>query len=218
MIEDLSQLVRSFAGRRVLLVGDLILDRYTFGDAERISPEAPVPVVDVASESMRLGGAANVANNVESLGGKAMLVGVIGDDHAGTALSDLLRSQGLATDGIVVEKGRRTTEKTRVIAHDQHVVRIDFESRKNCSPEAEQQIIDVIRNSIDGIDAIIFEDYNKGVVTRGVIRQVIEIGNTAENVITVDPKFENFAFCKFLFSEATPSIKSSPLSESKQTG
>jgi len=188
----LTQVTREFSGKRVAIVGDLMVDRYYWGSVTRVSPEAPVPVVDVTSESVRLGGAANVANNVQSLGGDALIVGLAGDDHVGDILSHLIKQQGLDSAGIVVDAGRRTTVKTRVIANDQHVVRIDYETKAPCKELAERRIIEVIRERIENLDAVILEDYNKGVMTRNVIAQVIGIAREHGKSVLVDPKFENF--------------------------
>jgi rfaE bifunctional protein kinase chain/domain len=190
--DRIDHLTRAFRGKRIAIVGDLMVDRYYWGKVTRVSPEAPVPVVDVTSESARLGGAANVANNIQSLGGDPLLVGVVGDDHVGGILSDLMKEQRLDAGGIVVEAGRRTTVKTRVIAHDQHVVRIDYETRVPCPEFTERRIIDVIRGRIEELDAIILEDYNKGVMTRNVITSVIEVARAHRRAVLVDPKFENF--------------------------
>ncbi len=190
--DRIAEITRGFKGKRVAIVGDLMVDRYYWGAVTRVSPEAPVPVVDVSSESVRLGGAANVANNIQSLGGEPLLVGLVGDDHIGVTLSDLLRNQGLDAGGIVVDPGRRTTVKTRVIANDQHVVRIDYETKASCAELTERKIIDVIRANIDDIDAVILEDYNKGVMTKNVIAAIIRTAREHGKPVSVDPKFENF--------------------------
>jgi rfaE bifunctional protein kinase chain/domain len=169
-----------------------MVDRYFWGTVSRVSPEAPVPVVDVTSESVRLGGAANVARNIQGLGGIPLLVGLVGNDHTGRTLTGLMREQGLPTDGILLDDARRTTEKTRVIAHDQHVVRIDYESKENCSARSEQALIDFVRSQLVVLDALILEDYNKGVITKNVIREIIGLARSEGKPITVDPKFDNF--------------------------
>jgi D-glycero-beta-D-manno-heptose-7-phosphate kinase len=127
----LQTIFTEFAGRKIAVVGDLMLDRYFWGSVARISPEAPVPVVEVESESIRLGGAANVANNVASLGGIPVMVGVIGNDDAGQTLKRLIEELGFPLTGIVTDESRPTTVKTRVIAHGQHVVRIDHEDKRD---------------------------------------------------------------------------------------
>jgi len=169
-----------------------MIDRYYWGSVHRVSPEAPVPVVEVETESVRFGGAANVANNVQSLGGMPLLVGLVGDDHPGEMFFDLLKQQNLDPRGIVVDADRPTTIKTRVIAAGQHVVRIDNESKAECSPAIRARIVDAVRSDIGAIDAILIEDYNKGVVTRDVIAELLAIARAHDKIITVDPKFNNF--------------------------
>lgn len=188
----LDELLEGFRRKTVAVVGDVMLDRYFWGSVNRISPEAPVPVVDVESESARFGGAANVANNIRSLGGKALLVGVIGNDSSGDLLTTMLREQGFTTDGIVRDNTRPTTVKTRIIAHHQHVVRIDRELRQDISPSVTKKILDFVTANIAHIDAIILEDYNKGVITTTLIHRLIALAQKHKKIITADPKFNNF--------------------------
>ncbi|HTP80255.1 MAG TPA: D-glycero-beta-D-manno-heptose-7-phosphate kinase [Bacteroidota bacterium] len=190
--QKLDKLFRAFKGKRIAVVGDLMLDRYYWGSVNRISPEAPVPVVEVSEESTRLGGAANVANNIASLGGIPILVGVVGDDEDGEALKGIVKKAGFPTTGIVTDKSRPTTLKTRVIAHSQHVVRIDHEVRSEVGPDVQKKISTILRNEGKSLDAIILQDYNKGVLTKHVIRQTIQFARTHGKIVTVDPKFNNF--------------------------
>jgi D-glycero-beta-D-manno-heptose-7-phosphate kinase len=190
--EHLNTILDSFAGKRIAVVGDLMVDRYYWGSVRRVSPEAPVPVVEVESESVRLGGAANVANNIQTLGGTPVVVGIIGDDHVGVVLKDLVAAAGFDGTGLVVDPDRPTTVKTRVIAQGQHVVRIDNESKAPCTPALQAKIVDVIRREIPTLDGIILEDYNKGVITKEVIEQIIALARKHNTIITVDPKFDNF--------------------------
>jgi len=169
-----------------------MLDRYYWGAVTRISPEAPVPIVEIDSESTRLGGAANVANNIASLGGNPVLIGVVGSDQAGADLRSLVKKLQFDGTGIFQDSSRPTTIKTRVIAHHQHVVRIDQETRSGIASETQRCIIDFLSQRIDSIDAIIFQDYNKGVVVSELIHEVIRIARSKQKIITVDPKFENF--------------------------
>jgi rfaE bifunctional protein kinase chain/domain len=127
--DRLTQIQKGFVGKRIAVVGDLMLDRYFWGKVSRISPEAPVPVVEIDEESTRLGGAANVANNIASLGGVPIMIGVVGKDSGAESLRTLVTEKGFPTNGIVVDSSRPTTIKTRVIAHAQHVVRIDQEEK-----------------------------------------------------------------------------------------
>ena len=169
-----------------------MLDRYIWGNVNRISPEAPVPVIDMETEQARLGGAANVAKNIQSLGGEPFLVGVIGADNSGKQLFEIARESKFPLDGIIVDETRPTTVKTRVIAHGQHVVRIDRESKADISYTIQNRIIDVLSHSIHSIDGIILEDYNKGVIVQSLIKQLIDLAHKHNKIISVDPKFNNF--------------------------
>lgn len=190
--QRIKELLRNFAGKRIAVVGDLMVDSYYWGIVNRVSPEAPVPVVDVVSESIRLGGAANVANNIQTLGGEPLLVGLIGDDHPGNMFLNILKEQGLDDEGIVKDTSRPTTIKTRVIAHGQHVVRIDNESKADCPEQLQHRIIDAVKYKIHDIDGIILEDYNKGVITQQIIHEIIAVARKYNKIITADPKFNNF--------------------------
>jgi rfaE bifunctional protein kinase chain/domain len=188
----LKQLLEDFRGKRIAVVGDLMLDRYFWGSVARISPEAPVPVVEVESESMRLGGAANVANNVKSLGADPILIGVIGNDNSGTILRELIAENAFTPVGLVVAEDRPTTVKTRVIAHGQHVVRFDRETKSEISSTLQHKILDIVRENIRSLDAIIIEDYNKGVVAKSLIQELVDMAEKEKKIITADPKFDNF--------------------------
>jgi D-beta-D-heptose 7-phosphate kinase/D-beta-D-heptose 1-phosphate adenosyltransferase len=188
----LAEILNNFSGKRVAVVGDIMVDRYFWGIVNRVSPEAPVPVVDVVSESVRLGGAANVANNLLNLGGEPHLVGLVGNDHAGALCLDLLKEQGLDPSNVVTDASRPTTTKTRVIAHAQHVVRIDHESKNSCPEYLQHQIIDAVRYNIQKLDAVILEDYDKGTMTEDVIREVIAVARKYGKIVAVDPKFHHF--------------------------
>lgn len=179
-------------GKRIAVVGDLMLDRYIWGSVTRISPEAPVPVVDMEHQQARLGGAANVAKNIKSLGGEPLLLGIIGNDNSGRQLIEILRESNFISDGIITDNTRPTTVKTRVIAHNQHVVRIDRERKTDISHTIEGKLLNVLQQNINTIDGIIIEDYNKGVVIKSLIQQLITLSNKSNKIITVDPKFNNF--------------------------
>jgi D-glycero-beta-D-manno-heptose-7-phosphate kinase len=185
-------LVGDFRGKRVAVLGDVMLDRYCWGLVKRVSPEAPVPVVEVQSEQTRFGGAANVANNVLALGGVPYLIGLVGDDHPGTQFLEMMEEAGLDNSGIVRDPSRPTTIKTRVIAQNQHVVRIDNESKTPCTSQIRARLMDAVRKEIKNLDAVIIEDYNKGVLSREVIGEVSALARTHQRIVTVDPKFDNF--------------------------
>jgi rfaE bifunctional protein kinase chain/domain len=190
--DRLRQMIGGFRGKTIAVVGDVMIDRYYWGSVHRVSPEAPVPIVEVEEESVRFGGAANVAKNIETLGGTPYVVGLVGKDHPGDLFLKMLADDGLDDRGIVIDASRPTTIKTRVIAAGQHVVRVDNESKKDCAAEVQAQIIGAIRTSIRKIDGIIIEDYNKGVVTKEVIAGVIAAARQKGVPVTVDPKYNNF--------------------------
>jgi rfaE bifunctional protein kinase chain/domain len=190
--DRLEVIQKCFAGKRIAVIGDLMLDRYFWGTVSRISPEAPVPVVEVDEESTRLGGAANVANNIASLGGVPVMIGVVGRDISADILQSLVAGNGFPTDGIVVDDSRPTTIKTRVIAHGQHVVRIDQEEKTDLNAETQAKVFTCLENQISSIDGIILEDYNKGVLSKGLIKSIIRLASDHKKTITVDPKYNNF--------------------------
>lgn len=202
----IQQLLTSLKTKRIAVIGDVMIDHYVWGVVSRISPEAPVPVVEVENESVRLGGAANVAHNITSLGAHALLIGVVGDDANGAELRRILNSANTTSDGIILDPTRPTTKKTRVIAHNQHVVRIDSEVKKDIDQSVQKKIMTVLENNIHSIDGIIIEDYNKGVVVKELIHAIIDLTRRHNKIITIDPKFNNF----FEYKHATvfkPNVK-----------
>ena len=205
--EDRLNSIRSnFNNKRVLILGDLMLDEYLIGSVKRISPEAPVPVVDIEEQQVRFGGAANVALNIHTLGCTPVLVGVLGSDSDGDRFRDLMREHGLSDCGLVSVENRPTTLKTRVIGDMQHITRIDRESKSYLSGADEQALIRVVKEQIPESDGIILQDYNKGVLTEHVIESVIEEANRLGKLVTVDPKFVNFLKFKDI-SLFKPNIK-----------
>ncbi|MDZ7295663.1 MAG: D-glycero-beta-D-manno-heptose-7-phosphate kinase [candidate division KSB1 bacterium] len=186
------QLFDSFAGLRIVVLGDVMLDRYIWGSVERISPEAPVPVVVVEEESARLGGAANVAHNLASLGATPIPVGVVGEDQHASALRQLMEELGFATDGVLSVSGRGTTVKTRVIAHNQHVVRIDRETRAPIAKEVCDRLLAFLADTLPHADGIIIEDYNKGLITSPLIAGTLALARAHQVPVMVDPKFDHF--------------------------
>ncbi len=197
------EIIRQFKHKNILVVGDLILDHYIWGKVRRISPEAPVPVVEVERESFLLGGAANVANNIVSLGAGAAVVGIVGEDMAGEALTDLLRQKGVKCDGIFVSN-RPTTVKTRVIAHNQQVVRFDREDVKYVAGRVLRGVLEHIGSLYRGFDAIIISDYRKGMISGGMIKSIVEKSGK-KMFIAVDPKVGHFNFYKGV-SVVTPNV------------
>lgn len=185
-------LLDSMAGRRIAIVGDVMLDRYFRGNVARISPEAPVPVVDVAEESEHPGGAANVAYNLCTLGAVPVLVGVVGDDRAGEHLAALLNRLGIDSAHLVADSTRPTTVKTRVIAASQHICRIDHEERRAMSAEVLDRIVERVISQLPTLDGLILQDYNKGVVAATLIPRVVEAARAAGVPVYTDPKYANF--------------------------
>jgi len=190
------KIISKFRNAKILVIGDLMLDEFLWGNVSRISPEAPVPVVRVRSESFMPGGAANVANNIHALGATVHMAGVVGIDERGHILKGELEKKGLNVAGIVLDGERPTTLKTRVIAHHQQVVRIDRENSGELSGGAVDQIIDYVKEVIDDIDAIIIEDYGKGVIAPRVLQDVLRLAKRHKKIVTVDPKEEHFHYYK----------------------
>jgi D-beta-D-heptose 7-phosphate kinase/D-beta-D-heptose 1-phosphate adenosyltransferase len=195
----LKELVPQFRERRVMVVGDLMLDAYLFGKAERISPEAPVPVVVIEEEGRRLGGAGNVVHNVRALGAEAVPVGVVGEDMQGQAIIEELEQLGVATEGIVVDPIRPTTSKIRVVAHQQQVVRADREQTTPLRGRVAKKLCTRFRKLLPDMDAVILQDYNKGVLTPGIIEEVTRLATGEGKLVTADPKFENFFLYKSVY-------------------
>jgi len=190
--DRIREIVSRIASAGVMVIGDVMLDRYVWGLVSRISPEAPVPIVDVHDETSRLGGAANVATNVASLGARCRLVGVVGDDAVGKDLADRAGRLGVTVDGLVIDPGRPTTVKTRVIAHNQQVVRTDKESRGEVEGAVQEEILSRAVEGLSECDAIIVSDYGKGVINNDLLEKLIPATRAAGKIITVDPKETHF--------------------------
>lgn len=189
MFEKLMEL---FDGCRVMVMGDVILDEYVWGNVERVSAEAPIPVLEVRNEECRLGGAANVALNVRSLGGEVSFAGVLGDDAEGEKVRSLLGWNGIVSNGLISDPGRRTTLKTRIGSGNQQIVRIDREQRHEISSKVRDKILDHLRENLPHCKAMIIEDYNKGLLTVELIREAIAICTGLGIPVAVDPKQRNF--------------------------
>lgn len=190
------KIISKFPKVKILVIGDLILDEFLWGDVSRISPEAPVPVVWVNRESFMPGGASNVANNINALGGKTYLAGVVGMDERGKVLISTLNERGIQTQGIIVDSERPTTLKTRVIAHHQQVVRIDKEKVDPIDGEKISKFVNYVKEIIDEVDAILIEDYGKGVITSRLLKEAMSLAKRYKKIIMVDPKEEHFHYYK----------------------
>ena len=201
---DYKKVIRGFKDRNILVIGDIILDHYIWGRVSRISPEAPVPVVEVTREEFLLGGAANVAHNIVSLGGRASVIGINGQDIAGEALMNILIQRGVNVDGIFTEN-RPTTVKTRVIAHNQQVVRFDREDRKYVDGKILKGVLGHINSVLLSYDAVILSDYQKGMISSELIRNIVKKAKPGDMFIAVDPKVGHFDFYKGV-SLITPNV------------
>ena len=191
-MQSVSELINGFSRLKVLIIGDLMIDSYTWGRVSRISPEAPVPVVNVIRRESRLGGAGNVVLNIASLGATAVICSVIGDDAPGRELQKIILDANLSTDGLIVEPGRMTTVKERIIAGSQQVVRVDSETENSISLSSQQALLAHIKDSMSDVDVIIFEDYDKGVLSAELIQSVISMAKENNIPTVVDPKRKNF--------------------------
>jgi D-beta-D-heptose 7-phosphate kinase/D-beta-D-heptose 1-phosphate adenosyltransferase len=195
----LEKILKGFAKINILVIGDIMMDRFIWGKVSRISPEAPVPVVLVEKETFLLGGAANVVNNIHSLGGKVSLCGVVGDDETGQKIINKLTEMGIGIHGIFLEQGRQTTVKTRIIAHQQQLVRIDRETTDHLSGSTFRNLSEFFKRNVEGFHGIILSDYGKGLLTRELIRSTIRRAREAKKFVLADPKLNNF----FLYKGAT---------------
>lgn len=190
--KSVASLLDGIRGRKVLVAGDIMLDEYLWGSVERISPEAPVPVVKVEKQTFALGGASNVASNARTLGAQPVLMGVVGKDEPGRRIRTLLRKKGMDDRAIFADGSRSTIVKKRVVAHHQQVVRVDFDEASPVGRRMEKRMLRFLEDHCGSICSIILEDYNKGTLTRPVIRGIISFARKKKIPVTVDPKFEHF--------------------------
>ncbi len=188
------EIVENFGKCRILVIGDFILDQFVWGTVKRISPEAPVPVVNVERESFIPGGSLNVANNIRSLKGGVYPCGVLGRDLYGRMLLKTMRRQGIETGGIIYDPDRPTSLKTRVIAHSQQVVRFDREKTEDVSPAMIQKILKFVHERIREVHVVILEDYGKGVMQPHLLREVVRLAKKYKKPVLVDPKEKHFTY------------------------
>ena len=191
---------------KILVFGDLMVDEYLWGNVTRISPEAPVPIINISSAQSRFGGAANVAFNLQGLGQTPLLVGVVGEDRMGQLFRNMMEENGLSDEGIITIPQRPTTVKTRIIGNNQQIARVDQETTESISLEVQERLFKIFVSQIESVSAIIIQDYNKGIVAPQLVNHIIDLANRNGKIITVDPKFENF----FSFKNVTlfkPNIK-----------
>src|SRR5262245_11426248 len=191
------QIISKFSDLRIVTIGDLMLDEFIWGEVRRVSPEAPVPVIEVKRESWHLGGAGNVVSNLLELGARAIPIGVVGADDAAKMLRDRFAERNARIDGIITDASRPTTRKTRVIAHSgrqsQQMIRADRENRSPVSKSIELRIIAAFNQAISNADAVVISDYDKGLLTPRVLRTVIVSAQSRARTVCLDPKIRNFA-------------------------
>lgn len=190
--ERAAEITNNFAGKRIIVLGDLMLDEFIFGRVRRISPEAPVPVVEVEKQTLALGGAGNVVSNLVGLGASPVALGVVGDDMDAERMRLAFEKSGVNTESIVVDARRPTTLKTRIIAHNQQVVRADRENRQPISKEIEDRIIAIFHREMEKSDALIVSDYSKGLLTTRLLAEVLALASERKLTVCLDPKTRSF--------------------------
>lgn len=225
LAEKLSAIIDANKKPELLVIGDLMIDHYIWGDATRLSPEAPVPVVNVKNESTTLGGAANVAQNLISLGANVTLSGIIGNDISGQQLTSLLQAEGIDTCAILPDESRPTTIKTRVLAGSHQLVRIDREVTDAINATLEDNMLETLRGCIERADMILFSDYNKGLFSPSLTQRIIKEANRQGKKVIVDPKGLDYSKYKGVYlikpnrkelTEATKSARISNVEELQQ--
>lgn len=191
---EIQKIFESFNNFQILIIGDVMIDAYLWGKVERISPEAPIPIITCTKKENRLGGAANVALNIKALGAKPLLYSVIGDDEKAKVFFERLQIKSIDSKGIIISQERKTTVKTRIISNNQHLLRVDEEDDKYISSDLEQELFNKIQSVLSNqkIDAILFEDYDKGIITPFIIEKTVELANKNNIPTLVDPKKRNF--------------------------
>jgi D-glycero-beta-D-manno-heptose-7-phosphate kinase len=189
---NISRLFDQFEDTKVLVLGDVMIDAYFYGSVSRISPEAPVPIVNLTKKEQRLGGAANVALNLKSLGAVPIICSIKGNDADGQRLKELCKENGLVVDGLINDYKRETTVKTRIIGNSHQLLRIDEEDTADIDESVEDLVYEAVNSFIDEVDVLIFQDYNKGLLTAGLIQRVIALCTSKKVPMVVDPKFNNF--------------------------
>ncbi len=212
--ERFRSIINSFSSTRTLVVGDFILDEFVWGKVTRISPEAPVPVVNIERQSFAPGGALNVANNIRVLNGTVLPCGVIGKDLHGRLLMKKVREEGIDTGGVVYDKLRPTTLKTRVVAHSQQVVRFDKEFTEDIGAQAEKHILNFVRREIKNVNCLVLEDYAKGVITPALFKAIVTLARKYDVPIVLDPKEKHFSMYRDI-SVMTPNLSEALLAARK---
>ena len=196
MKNRLLKILDNFRGKKILVIGDIMLDKYIWGDVSRISPEAPVQVVNVLRETYEAGGAANVANNISALSGDALMIGITGNDDARKILVEELRKKNIDVNGVLIDKDKPTTQKVRILGKSQQLLRVDYENKEHVHEIIENSIISFVEKNIKNIDVVVISDYAKGVLTPKVSKKIIDISKQNKKIIIVDPKPKHREFYK----------------------
>ncbi len=194
MKEKLLAILDNFKNKKVVVIGDIMLDKYIWGDVSRISPEAPVQVVNVLRETYEAGGAANVANNISALGSKGFIIGISGNDESKNILLNEIKRKGIDTSGIMIDKDKPTTQKVRIIGKSQQLLRVDYESKEHIHKELEDSMITFFEKIVKGIDIVVISDYAKGVITPELSSKVIKIAKDNNKMVIVDPKPKHYDY------------------------
>lgn len=195
-MKKLIEIVNNFKGKRIGVIGDLMIDYFIWGNSERISPEAPVPIVFVTKESFRPGGAANTANNIAALGGNVSIIGLVNNDIPGRQLAKLLEKKGIDTTGLFEDRNRPTVQKIRVIVRGQQIVRIDKEKKDYINKRQEKQTIDFIASQIKDYDGLVISDYAKGFITKNLMQEIINLSKKYKKFIISDTKPKHACYFK----------------------
>jgi D-beta-D-heptose 7-phosphate kinase/D-beta-D-heptose 1-phosphate adenosyltransferase len=191
----LAKIIKNFKGKRILVLGDVMLDQFIWGSVSRISPEAPVPVVEIKKETIHMGGAANVASNIWSLGGSPLVLGVVGDDSEGKRIHKEVK-KFCGQNGLIVDKNRSTTVKTRIIAHNQQVCRADREDRSEMAGKITLALIRAFNKLIDSVEGVVVSDYAKGLITKDLMARTLAAATERGIPVCIDPKVRNFSLYK----------------------
>ncbi|MFZ5952719.1 MAG: D-glycero-beta-D-manno-heptose-7-phosphate kinase [Candidatus Rifleibacteriota bacterium] len=193
---QIENILKRFAQSNIAVLGDVMLDEFCWGKVDRISPEAPVPIVQVKKETWRPGGAANVATNLVAMGARAHIFGIVGDDGAGRRLAEELEREKIGTSGLVIDSGRRTSVKTRIIGQKQQMIRVDRENTEPIDYERQKAILNSLFHHIDELDGVIVSDYAKGVIVESLLKEVTERFKKLGKFVAIDPKLKNFGIYK----------------------
>jgi len=213
MKQKLLKILENFKNKKLLVIGDIMLDKYIWGDVSRISPEAPVQVVNVLRETYAPGGASNVASNASALTAKVFMVGIAGDDEAKNILIKDLKNVGINTEGIFIDKDKPTTQKVRIIGRNQQLLRVDYEKKQHSHQDIERSMIKFLEKIVKDVEIIVISDYAKGVISEEISQKIIQLANSSKKIIIVDPKPKHKEFYKDVTLITPNSAEASEMSE-----